>query len=116
MKTKSITRELLLGAVLTLSFGAASAHAPLLQCEYTNEKLDEVVCEGGFSDGSSAYGVDITVNNLDDDALVTGKLDKDNKITFKKPDEDFYVRFDAGPGHVIEVDQKEITVPAPAAK
>jgi hypothetical protein len=32
-------------------------------------------------------------------------------LTFKRPDGEFYVLFDAGPGHVVEVDYADIAQP-----
>jgi hypothetical protein len=32
-------------------------------------------------------------------------------MTFKRPDSEFYVLFDAGPGHVVEVDHADIGEP-----
>ena len=40
--------------------------------------------------------------------LVPGKLGEDSTLTFKKPAAEFYVLFDAGPGHVVEIDQADI--------
>lgn len=83
----------------------AFAHSPSLQCKHQNTNI---TCEGGFSDGSSAFGVIIEVKDYDDKVLFSGKLDKSSKITFGAPKGDFYVKFDAGPGHIIEVDHTDI--------
>ncbi len=80
--------------------GPAAAHTPLFAC-YDNFD-GTVFCEGGFSDGSSAAGVAISVTQ-GDQAVLTGALDADSTIEFDKPDGAFVVRFDAGPGHEIEV-------------
>ncbi|OFV46440.1 hypothetical protein RP300_01926 [Oligella urethralis] len=85
---------------------AVYAHAPLLNCERQNA---QVVCQGGFSDGSSAFGVQIDVKNYDEKTLFSGKLDESGKIAFDIPkDEEFFVRFDAGPGHILELDHADI--------
>ena len=44
----------------------------------------------------------------DESVLVPGKLGDDSTLTFKKPGAEFYVLFDAGPGHVVEIDHTEI--------
>ena len=43
--------------------------------------------------------------------LVPGKVGQDSSLTFKKPDGEFYVLFDAGPGHIVEIDQADIEAP-----
>lgn len=85
----------------------ASAHTPLCSC-YDNGD-GTITCEGGFSDGSSAAGVDMTVQDKSGKALTKGKMNEDSEFTFKKPGVPYKVIFDAGPGHVVEVDGKDIT-------
>ncbi|MDO4682511.1 MAG: hypothetical protein Q4B17_06960 [Lautropia sp.] len=82
------------------------AHSPRFHCQADGEQV--VVCEGGFSDGSEAVGVPIQVLSYDDEPLWEGKLDQQAKIRFERPAGDFYVRFDGGEGHTVEVDQSEI--------
>ncbi|WP_253694408.1 hypothetical protein [Treponema sp. OMZ 791] len=74
------------------------------------------LCEGGFSDGSSAAGVEIRIENpKEKDAkkkvLFTGKLDKNGELTIKYADikvKDFLIIFDAGPGHIVKVKSTDI--------
>ena len=40
--------------------------------------------------------------------LIEGKMDKDSEFAFKTPSVPYKVRFDAGPGHVVEIDGKEV--------
>jgi hypothetical protein len=94
-------------AVMLFSFTAASAHTPLCSC-YDNGD-GTITCEGGFSDGSSAAGVDMTVQDKSGTVLQKGKMDEDSSFTFKKPGESYKVIFDAGPGHAVEVDGEDIT-------
>lgn len=91
---------------------AVFAHAPLLDC---NSEGEEIHCQGGFSDGSTAFGVDIKVFNYDDEVIFEGRLDEDSQISFDKPDGEFYVQFDGGPGHVIELDYADIEESADTA-
>ena len=85
---------------------AAWAHNPIAECKAVDDKTIE--CQGGFSDGSGAPGVKLDVVSYDENVLVPGKLDNDSKLRFQRPDNDFYILFDAGPGHVVEIDQTEI--------
>ncbi len=85
----------------------ALAHTPLCSC-YDNGD-GTITCEGGFSDGSSAAGVDITLQSKGGTVLQKGKMNEDSSFTFKKPGVAYKVIFDAGPGHVVEVSDKDIT-------
>ncbi|WP_319523050.1 hypothetical protein [uncultured Desulfosarcina sp.] len=90
----------------TLFFaGQVLAHTPLCSC-YDNGD-GTITCEGGFSDGSSAAGVEMRVEK-DGNVLLQGKMDEDSEFTFNKPAEGYKVVFDAGEGHEIEIDGKEI--------
>jgi hypothetical protein len=51
------------------------------------------------------------VIGYDEEILVAGKLDGDSRLSFKRPDGEFYVLFDAGPGHVVEIDHADIEAP-----
>lgn len=97
---------LLLGSGLS---SLAWAHNPICECE--SAAGDEIVCTGGFSDGSGAPGVTLDVISYDEEVLVPGKLGEDSRLSFKRPDGEFYVLFDAGPGHVVEIDHTEIAAP-----
>nr|WP_320192314.1 hypothetical protein [uncultured Desulfobacter sp.] len=86
---------------------AVQAHTPLCSC-YDNGD-GTVTCEGGFSDGSSAAGVQMRVEDGAGKVLIQGKMDDDSEFTFDKPAGAYKVQFDAGEGHEITVDGKEIT-------
>ena len=99
-------------ALLVLSAGfsaSALAHNPMCECKAVD--AEQIECTGGFSDGSGAPGVTLDVIGYDETILVPGKLGADSKVTFKKPGAEFYVLFDAGPGHVVEIDQADIQAP-----
>ncbi len=98
-----LTGAMVLG--LILSAGSVSAHTPLCSC-YDNGD-GTVTCEGGFSDGSSAAGVQMRVEK-GGGILLKGKMDEDSEFTFNKPVDGYKVVFDAGEGHVIEIKGKEI--------
>lgn len=86
--------------------GAAMAHTPLCAC-YDNGD-GTILCEGGFSDGSSASGVRMAVRDSAGHVLIEGKMDENSEFTFDKPEGAFSVLFDAGEGHKIEVPADEI--------
>jgi hypothetical protein len=102
-------RALLFGltALFLLTAGQVSAHTPICSC-YDNGD-GSVTCEGGFSDGSSAAGVEMTVVDADGKVLIKGKMDQGSEFNFKKPSGPFKVQFNAGPGHVVEVEGKDIS-------
>ena len=95
-------------ALLGLS-GQALAHHPMCECKSVED--GQIRCTGGFSDGSGAPGVTLDVIGYDETILVPGKLGPDSSMTFKRPDAEFYVLFDAGPGHIVEIDQADIETP-----
>jgi len=86
--------------------GQALAHTPMCSC-YDNGD-GTITCEGGFSDGSSAAGVKIRIIDSAGKVLIEGKMSQDSEYSFKKPDGDYKVQFDAGPGHVVEVKGEDI--------
>ena len=83
------------------------AHTPLCSC-YDNGD-GTVTCEGGFSDGSSASGVAMRVEDKGGKLMIEGKMSEDSEYTFDKPTGAYKVVFDAGEGHAVIVDGKEIT-------
>lgn len=106
MSSKTITIGLLfLGLVFA---GHVDAHSPLCSCFDNGDGT--VTCEGGFSDGSSAAGVTMMVKDAAGKVLVKGKTDRLGNFVFKKPAGGAYkVVFDGGPGHVLEINSKDIS-------
>lgn len=94
MKHILLTCLLLLGA-------AAQAHTPLFDC-YDNDD-DSITCEGGFSDGASAEGVEIRLVDAQGKVLEQGKLDAAGSVTFTRPAGEFSVVFGADSEHRITV-------------
>ncbi len=86
--------------------GAAFAHTPLFTCWDNGDGT--ISCEGGFSDGSSAAGVEIRVEKKGGGVISSAKLDKFGEATFDRPDVPFVVVFDGGPGHSIELQGESI--------
>ena len=105
MMKKAIICLGIIGMVLA-GAGLCLAHTPLCSC-YDNGD-ETITCEGGFSDGSSAAGVQVRVEDKDDKVLIKGKMDEFSEFTFDKPSGPYKVFFDAGEGHQIEIDGKEI--------
>ncbi|WP_296898436.1 hypothetical protein [Thiohalocapsa sp.] len=95
----------LTAAGLTLST-AVSAHTPLCSCCDMGDGT--VLCEGGFSDGSSAAGVAIRVVDDSGNPIIEGEMSEYSEFEFDKPDGDYTVVFDAGPGHDIQISGKDI--------
>ncbi|KOO05113.1 hypothetical protein [Vibrio nereis] len=86
--------------------GVAFAHTPLFSCYDFGDNT--ILCEGGFSDGSSAAGVEMLVLDKAGNELIKSEINEDGEFEFKKPAGDYKVLFNAGPGHSIEVDGKDI--------
>jgi hypothetical protein len=100
----SLAVGLIAGLFLT-SF--SYAHTPLCSC--SDEGDGTILCEGGFSDGSSAAGVKMKVVDSQGKVLVEGVMNEDSEFTFGKPAGVYTVIFDAGPGHAVRVPSSEIT-------
>ncbi|MEI4524115.1 hypothetical protein [Pseudomonas sp. CCNWLW23] len=112
MTRSPLQTRLLASAALLLSAGFSAstlAHNPMCECKAID--AEQIKCTGSFSDGSGAPGVTLDVIGYDETILVPGKLGDDSTLTFKKPGSEFYVLFDAGPGHVVEIDQADIEAP-----
>jgi hypothetical protein len=103
---KPFTTLIALLAFGLLFTGICQAHTPLFSC-YDNGD-GSITCEGGFSDGSSAAGVAVRVEDKDGKVLKEDKLDEFSEYTVEKPSREFTVIFDAGDGHQIKVPGKEI--------
>ena len=101
---KMIKRFMFLG--LFVFPNLALAHSPFFMCEYDDGKI---FCEGGYSDGSRASGVKIKLLNNDGKVLEEKKLDELSSVSFMKPNEDFYILFDGGTGHSVEVEMGDIS-------
>ncbi len=95
-----------LAIAVLAGMGTAHAHTPLFAC-YDNGD-GTIMCEGGFSDGSSASGVPIRVRDAKGAVVTDGKMNANSEFEFKKPSGDYSVVFDGGEGHQIEVPGKDI--------
>ena len=89
-----------------MSFQAA-AHFPLMSCYLEQEK---VICEAGYSDGSTAVDYDVEMYDYDDNLIAKVTTDKRSIAEFTHPQTDFYLVFDAGHENPVEVDVVELKV------
>ncbi len=95
--------------LIVLMLAAASqalAHTPLCSCWDNGDGT--VTCEGGFSDGSSAAGVGIAVLDSAQGVIESGKMNEVSEFSFKKPEGEYSVKFDAGEGHQIVIPGSQI--------
>lgn len=90
----------------SLFIGAAWAHPPLCVCKMIDATT--VGCEGGFADGTGVPGVRLDVVRYDESIILQTSFEADSTVSFRKPDGEFYMLFDAGPGQSFDVDYKDI--------
>lgn len=83
----------------------AAAHFPLMSCHLAQDK---VICEAGYSDGSTAVDYDVEMYDYDDNLIAKEKTDKRSIAEFTHPETDFYLVFDAGHESPVEVDIVEL--------
>jgi hypothetical protein len=100
--------KIISGALLLLfsAMFCAEAHTPVMVC-YNNGD-NTITCEGGFSDGSSASGVRISVISDSGKTLLRGEMNENAVFTFPVPRGKFKILFDAGQGHKVEIRGAEI--------
>ena len=91
-----------------LALAAAAAYAHNAICDCFDNGDDTITCEGGFSDGGKAVGVPLRVLDPAGKVLVDGVMSDKSDYTFTKPKVDFRVEFDAGQGHVVTIDGRDI--------
>lgn len=93
---------------LPLSMLAAAAYAHNAICDCYDNGDDTITCEGGFSDGGAAVGVPLRVKDAAGKVLIEGVMSDHSDFKFSKPKVDFRVEFDAGLGHVVTIDGRDI--------
>jgi hypothetical protein len=92
--------------VVSLFAGSASAHPPFCICKKVDAAM--IRCEGGFADGTGVPGVRLDVVRYDETIALETKFGADSTVSFRAPEGEFYVLFDAGPGQSFDVDYKDI--------
>lgn len=91
---------IILSIYLVYFLTSAQAHTALMNCMENTDSV--IVCEAGYSDGSSAAGVALKVVQNGKVILVT-KFDQNSEVSFKKPQGGYTVIFDGGDGHAISI-------------
>ncbi|MDA0385359.1 Uncharacterised protein [Vibrio owensii] len=103
MKNVSILKtSVLVGGFIS---SQAFAHFPLMSCHL---EQDKVICEAGYSDGSTAVDYDVEMYDYDDNLIAKVTTDKRSIAEFTHPQTDFYLVFDAGHENPVEVDIVEL--------
>lgn len=91
----------------TISVSAPTfAHFPLMGCWLES---DNVICEAGYSDGSTAVDYAVEMFDYEDNLIAKTMTDKRSIAEFSHPNVDFYLVFDAGHENPVEVDVVEIS-------
>src|SRR5687768_3824025 len=112
-KDLPVSRGGIAGAIALLAMGGwpgvsfAQLHQPTFQC--ANAGALRVTCRGSFLDGTSAAGVTVRVLDKNDHVVHVGTVDRNGHVTFRKPDAEFHVVFDAGQGNVLTILGSEMT-------
>jgi len=109
------TRRRLVGGALTLlvlgalapEVSCAQTHQPTFAC--TSTGAIRVTCQGSFLDGASAAGVTVRVLDKRDRIIYVGTVDPQGRVTFRMPDAEFHIVFDAGQGNVVTILASEMT-------
>ena len=94
--------KLLMFSVMTTN---TFAHTAMMSCFDNGD--DTIICEGGFSDGSSASGILIYIK-VRGKKIIEGHMNEDSEFSFKNPKDDFVVHFDAGEGHRVAISGDDI--------
>lgn len=98
-----MSKRVFIGTILAtnLLFG----HTAIMSCFDNGDNT--VTCEGGFSDGSSASGVKFRVEK-DGKVIFNSKMGEYSEVTFDRPNGNFQAIFNAGKGHEVYIDGKDI--------
>ncbi|WP_375748524.1 hypothetical protein [Vibrio sp. HN007] len=84
---------------------SAFSHTALMACY--DEGNGYINCEGGFSDGASAEGVEFRIEQ-NSAVIMQTKLDEFGEVYFEKPAGKFTVVLNGGEGHVVHIDGRDI--------
>ena len=103
----SVAALLILGTAAASGGDHSAMHVPTFQC--ANYGALRVTCVGTFLDGRSAAGITVRVFDKHDRVVYVGTVDSQGRTTFKKPDAEFHIVFDAGQGNVLTILGSEMT-------
>lgn len=92
--------------VLAVLANSLFAHTAIMNCFDNGD--DTITCEAGFSDGSSASGVNFIIEQNGKNVLVE-KIPDSSEITFKKLSGDYNAILDGGEGHKVVIKSSSIT-------
>ncbi len=109
MNTLTAMNKLIMGSTLlgaVLSSVVAWAHVPVSRCAVQDDNWVE--CQTRYDDDSLAVDILMGLYSYDNSLLSSGRSDVKGVFRFELPDQPFYLLMDAGPGHVFEVDWKDI--------
>lgn len=95
-----------LALLCLVASGIADAHNAICSCFDNGD--DTITCEGGFSDGGKAAGVPLRVYDMTGKVLIEGVMSKNSDYKFTRPKVPFRVEFDAGEGHMVKIDGRDI--------
>ena len=101
----SAHRILIAGALVFCQ--AAFAHGPVFDCYIESDDL--VKCEAGYTDGSSAAGRKIHVQDTSNKVLLEGIVGTDNTYAFQPPAEKYSVVFMGGDNHEATIQSSDIS-------
>jgi hypothetical protein len=101
----SAHRILIAGALLFCQ--GAFAHGPVFDCYIESD--DRVKCEAGYTDGSSAAGRKIHVQDTSNKVLLEGIVGTDNTYAFQPPAEKYSVVFMGGDNHEATIQSSDIS-------
>ena len=99
--------SLVAAGMLAPGVGLSQSRQPAFDC--VDSGALRVTCQGRFLDGSSAAGVTVRVFDKADHLVYVGTVDRSGRFSFRKPDADFHIVFDAGHGKLITVLAADIT-------
>jgi hypothetical protein len=107
MAAAAMVTALALAASPAEASGPKKTHPPMFECASSGAL--RVTCRGSFADGTSAAGIVVRVLDKTDRVVYAGLVDKLGRISFRKPDAQFSVVFDAGGGNVLTLLGSEMT-------
>lgn len=106
MKSPGSIRRLLIAGAVALP-QAAFAHGPVFDCYLEGDDL--VKCEAGYTDGSSAAGRKIHVEDASGKLLIEGVVGADNTYAFMPPSGKYSVSFMGGENHESTLQSADIS-------
>lgn len=106
MKPLGSAPQLLIAGSL-LFCQAALAHAPVFDCYLESD--DQVTCEAGYTDGSSAAGRKVHVRDASNKVLLEGSIGQDNTYRFQAPADHYSVVFLGGDAHDATIQSSDIS-------